>query len=83
MRLALLEKLMVLDLPEGTFLNLNFPNCRRDEVNGAEVTMQGKLAFNLQVDARSDGRGFPYYWLKFGERAWRLRRGHRYSRPEA
>lgn len=31
--------------------------------------MQGKLAFNLQVDARSDGRGFPYYWLKFGERA--------------
>ncbi|KKZ89391.1 5'-nucleotidase SurE [Rhizobium phaseoli] len=66
---ALLEKLMDLDLPEGTFLNLNFPNCRPGEVDGAEVTMQGKLAFNLQVDARSDGRGFPYYWLKFGERA--------------
>ena len=34
-----------------------------------EVTAQGRLAFNLQVDARSDGRGLPYYWLRFGERA--------------
>jgi len=66
---ALLEKLMTVDLPEGTFLNLNFPNCPSDEVEGVEVTAQGKLAFNLQVDARTDGRGFPYYWLKFGERA--------------
>jgi 5'-nucleotidase len=66
---ALLEKLISLDLPGGTFLNLNFPNCRPDEVEGVEVTAQGKLAFNLQVDARADGRGFPYYWLKFGERS--------------
>ncbi len=66
---ALLEKLMTVDLPEGTFLNLNFPNCRPKDVEGVEVTSQGKLAFNLQVDARTDGRGFPYYWLKFGERA--------------
>jgi 5'-nucleotidase len=53
------KKLIGLDLPEGTFLNLNFPNCRPDEVEGVEVTAQGKLAFNLQVDARADGRGFP------------------------
>jgi len=66
---ALLQKLMSVDLPEGTFLSLNFPNCAPDEVEGTEVTAQGKLAFNLEVDARSDGRGFPYYWLKFGERA--------------
>ncbi len=66
---ALLDKLIPLDLPDGTFLNLNFPNCRPEEVEGVDVTSQGKLAFNLQVDARADGRGFPYYWLKFGERA--------------
>jgi 5'-nucleotidase len=60
---------MSIDLPEGTFLNLNFPNCAPEEVEGTEVTAQGKLAFNLDVDARADGRGFPYYWLKFGERA--------------
>lgn len=72
---ALLEKLIALDLPEGTFLNLNFPSCRPEEVEGVEVTAQGKLAFNLQVDARADGRGFPYYWLKFGERAGALIEG--------
>lgn len=66
---ALLDKLMHVELPGGTFFNLNFPNCRPEDVQGVEVTAQGKLAFNLQVDARSDGRGFPYYWLKFGERA--------------
>ncbi|WP_454849240.1 5'/3'-nucleotidase SurE [Rhizobium binxianense] len=72
---GLLDRLISLDLPEGTFLNLNFPNCRPEEVEGAEVTAQGKLAFNLQVDARSDGRGFPYYWLKFGERAGAFNEG--------
>ncbi len=36
---------------------------------------QGKLAFNLQVDERSDGRGFPYYWLRFGERSGDFRAG--------
>jgi 5'-nucleotidase len=66
---GLLDRLISLELPEGTFLNLNFPNCLPEQVEGVEVTAQGKLAFNLQVDARADGRGFPYYWLKFGERA--------------
>jgi 5'-nucleotidase len=65
---ALLNKLMTVDLPDGTFLNLNFPNCRPEEVDGAEVTAQGNLAFNVQVEERADGRGFPYYWLRFGER---------------
>jgi 5'-nucleotidase len=72
---ALLRRLMDIDLPDGTFLNLNFPNCRPEEVTGAQVTAQAKLAFNLQVEERSDGRGFPYYWLKFGERAGAFREG--------
>jgi 5'-nucleotidase len=71
----LLKKLMTLDLPDGTFLNLNFPNCKPDEVAGTEVTSQGNLAFNLQVDERADGRGFPYYWLRFGERSGTFRKG--------
>ena len=72
---ALLDKLLNLDLPVGTFLNLNFPNCRPEEVAGTEVTSQGNLAFNLQVDERADGRGFPYYWLRFGERSGQFREG--------
>ena len=72
---ALLRKLMRIDLPDGTFLNLNFPNCPADAVAGTEVTSQGKLDFGLTIDERSDGRGHPYFWLRFGERFGDFRAG--------
>ncbi|MGN6548332.1 MAG: 5'/3'-nucleotidase SurE [Pararhizobium sp.] len=65
---ALIEKLIRLDLPEGTFLNVNFPNCAVDAVTGTVVTTQGRLAHRLSIDERADGRGFPYYWLRFNAR---------------
>ncbi|HET7412833.1 MAG TPA: 5'/3'-nucleotidase SurE [Pararhizobium sp.] len=65
---ALLDKLIQLDLPEGTFLNVNFPNCAAEEVTGTVVTTQGRLAHSLSIDERKDGRGFPYYWLRFNRR---------------
>ncbi len=71
----LLTQLMDVELPDGTFLNLNFPRCRPDEVQGISVTGQGKLDFGLSVEKREDGRGFPYYWLRFGERAGTFREG--------
>lgn len=64
----LLKKLMVVDLPAGTFLNVNFPHCEPGEVQGVEVTHQGKLDEGLITEAREDGRGRPYYWLKFSAR---------------
>lgn len=63
---ALLEKLIATDLPAGVFLNVNFPNCRPEEVEETVVTSQGKLVYGLWIDERQDGRGFPYYWLRFG-----------------
>lgn len=71
----LITDLMDVDLPDGTFLNLNFPNCRPDVVQGISVTAQGKLDFGLNVEKRADGRGFPYYWLRFGERVGTFREG--------
>lgn len=62
----LLKKLVGIDLPKGVFLNVNFPNCAPDEVDGTEVTRQGKLTHGLWVEQRRDGRNFPYYWLRFG-----------------
>jgi 5'-nucleotidase len=62
----LLSKLIEADLSRGTFLNVNFPRCRPDEVEGVTVTDQGKLVHGLWIDERKDGRGFPYYWLRFG-----------------
>jgi 5'-nucleotidase len=71
----LLRKLMLVDLPDGTFLNLNFPNCAPGAVAGTEVTSQGKLDFGLTIDERTDGRGHPYFWLRFGERFGDFRAG--------
>ena len=71
----LIRKLIDVDLPDGTFLNLNFPNCEPADVQGVEVTSQGKLDFGLTIDARNDGRGLPYYWLRFGERKGHFREG--------
>ena len=62
----LLKRLIGLDLPKGVFLNVNFPNCPLTEVKGVRVTAQGKLDHGLMIEERADGRGFPYYWLRFG-----------------
>jgi 5'-nucleotidase len=72
---ALLDKLLAFDLPAGVFLNLNFPNCQPGDVAGTRVTSQGKLAYNLGVEERADGRGLPYYWLRFGRDTTELREG--------
>ncbi|MBW8637141.1 5'/3'-nucleotidase SurE [Hoeflea sp. WL0058] len=64
----LLKKLADVDLPAGTLLNINFPRCEVADVEGTEVTTQGKLTHGLQVEQREDGRGFPYYWLRFSRR---------------
>ncbi len=60
-----LRKLLKLDLPRNTFLNVNFPNCQPDEVAGATVVSQGKYVHSLHIEERKDGRDLPYYWVRF------------------
>ena len=62
----LLRKLLAIDLPPGVFLNINFPNCEPEEVSGTRVTAQGRLSYGMSVEERADGRGLPYFWLRFG-----------------
>jgi 5'-nucleotidase len=71
----LLQKLVKLDLPAGVFLNVNFPNVPAKEIAGTAVTAQGKLVHGLWIDQRADGRGFPYYWLRFGREQEEVREG--------
>jgi 5'-nucleotidase len=71
----LLSKLIEADLAPGTFLNVNFPRCRPEAVEGVTVTNQGKLVHGLWIDERQDGRGFPYYWLRFGREPAEMRPG--------
>ncbi|NMG38568.1 5'/3'-nucleotidase SurE [Chelativorans sp. ZYF759] len=65
----LIAKLVGLDLPKGVFLNVNFPAIAPGEVKGARVATQGKRLHGFWIDERKDGRGFPYYWLRFGREA--------------
>ena len=62
---ALLERVLKIDLPAGVFLNLNFPSCAPEKSKGTVVTSQGKLIHGLGIEKRADGRGLPYYWLRF------------------
>ena len=51
--------------PEGSFLNINFPECPVDEISGVRITRQGRRppgAFS--IDGRVDSRNVPYYWVK-------------------
>ena len=61
----LIAHLITLDIPRDTFLNVNFPPCAADEVKGITVVSQARRNHGLVMEKRSDGRGFPYYWLRF------------------
>jgi 5'-nucleotidase len=71
----LIDRLLGLDLPDSVFLNLNFPNCAASDVKGVSVTSQGRLVHGLWLDERKDGRGFPYFWLRFGREPAEIRDG--------
>jgi len=62
----IVKKLMATDFGPGVLMNVNFPDCRPDELAGVEATRQGKRDVNLlTVDERVDARGNNYYWLGF------------------
>lgn len=63
---ALIEKIIKEGLPKDVLVNINFPDCLPDDVQGIAVSVQGKRDQELlRVDARNDGRGNPYYWIAF------------------
>lgn len=62
---VILKKLIALPFKPGVLTNINFPACAPNEVAGVEITQQGHIAHDIYIDERHDGRGFPYFWLKF------------------
>jgi 5'-nucleotidase len=50
----------------GVLINVNFPDCRPEEVKGVVVTPLGRRRQErLHIDKRLDGRGNPYYWIAY------------------
>lgn len=63
---GVVKKLAAAEFGEGNFVNVNFPDCRVDEVASVAITTQGKRDNNtLFVDERQDARGDAYFWLGF------------------
>jgi 5'-nucleotidase len=65
----LIRRVLGEGIPRNVLVNVNFPDCPPEEVRGIAITTQGKRDQELlQIDARHDGRGNPYYWLAFARR---------------
>jgi len=56
-------RLLAGGLPEGVFLNVNVPYLKQDELKGFMITRQGLRVYRDALDARTDPRGKPYYWI--------------------
>jgi 5'-nucleotidase len=62
----LVRAILEAGIPDGTLINVNFPDCQPDEVAGRAITRQGKRVPDwLRVEERLDGRGRPYFWIVF------------------
>jgi 5'-nucleotidase len=62
---ALIDKILTEGVAPNVLINVNFPDCPPDEVQGVAVTVQGRRGYIVKIDARADGRGNPYYWIAF------------------
>lgn len=73
---ALIRALLAEDWPPGILMNVNFPDARPDEVEGIEITRQGRRDQQLLgVEERQDTWGNPYYWLGYEKRRSNPERG--------
>ncbi len=62
----IIRKIVAQGVAPDTLVNVNFPDCAPDEVEGVAVTRQGRRDTELlKIEPRFDGRGHPYYWIAF------------------
>ncbi len=59
----LAEKIMQQGLPKNVYLNVNIPDLPREEIQGVEMTRQGKRIYGKEIQERRDPRGEKYYWI--------------------
>lgn len=62
------RKILEAGIEPGILVNVNFPDCEPEEVQGVAIAAQGQRnQALLAIDARHDGRGNPYFWLAFAK----------------
>ncbi len=73
---ALIRNLIAEPWGAGILMNVNFPDRAPDDIEGIEVTSQGKRDQQLLgVEERHDTWGAPYYWLGYAKRRSNPARG--------
>ena len=58
--LPIVEQVLSHPLPEGTFLNVNFP---QGQARGVKLARQGMGYWVESIEERTHPEGHPYYWL--------------------
>ncbi len=71
---------MVLEngMPEDTYLNVNIPNLRREEIKGIKITRQGRRDYKEKVFRYIAPYGEPLYWIAAEEFGWMPEEGTDY-----
>jgi 5'-nucleotidase len=73
---ALIRQLLSDPWGVGILMNVNFPDRGPDDIEGIEVTAQGRRDQQLLgVEERHDTWGNPYYWLGYAKRRSNPARG--------
>jgi 5'-nucleotidase len=66
----IVKRVLAEGMPRDVLVNINFPDCAPNAVQGIAVTSQGKRDQELlRIDPRYDGRGNPYFWIAFSRAA--------------
>ena len=62
----IIRDILALGVPRDVLVNVNFPARAASEIAGVSVTVQGRRDANLAgLEERFDGRGNPYYWIRY------------------
>lgn len=59
----IIKKLLAEGWPKDVLINLNFPNCVSESVQGVAVCPQGMRHDNGEITKWEDPRGEPFYWI--------------------
>ncbi|ACL62135.1 5'/3'-nucleotidase SurE [Methylobacterium nodulans] len=63
-----IRRILEAGIEPGILVNVNFPDCEPEAVEGIAVVAQGMRNQQLlAIDERLDGRGNPYFWLAFAK----------------
>ena len=66
----IIRRLLGEGIRQGVLVNVNFPDCRPEEVKRVAITPLGRRRQErLHIDKRLDGRGNPYYWIAYSRQA--------------